>query len=69
MNAHLPFMNLIQKYKINILTILMRSTKKFSHFSFCMKSHLAKKDHEFQISFNFLPVFLKDKITLTQVTN
>lgn len=43
--------------------------KVFNHFSFCMKSHLARKDYAFNISFSFLPVFLKDKITLTQAIN
>ena len=32
----------------------MKSIKEFSHFSFCMKSHLSKKDYEFQMLFNFL---------------
>lgn len=68
-DAPLPFINLTQKYKVSILMILMKSTEKSNHSSFCMKPHHARKDHAFQISFTFLPVFLNDKITLTQATN
>lgn len=56
MNAHLPFMNLIHNYKVNIFD-LMKSVKEFSHFSFCMKSHLSKKITNFRcclISSSFL---------------